>query len=75
MKKIIRPADGYVLLTSMVVLGCICLFLVFQYRYYARQYQVEDQLTAQLVKKTKENLREKKQHNRKRYLEFATDNR
>ena len=68
-------SKGYVLLTSMVVLGCICFALAFQYRYYARQYQLEEQITAKLINKTKENLQEKKQQNRKRYLEFANDNR
>lgn len=68
-----RPA--YVLLTSLVVLSAICLALMFEYRYYANQYQLENQLSADLEAKTKRNLQLGKDKNRKRYLEFATENR
>lgn len=49
-----RPA--YVLVTSLLVLACLCLTLVFEYRYYANQARMEQELTNSLIRKTKQNL-------------------
>lgn len=49
-----RPA--YVLVTSLLVLMCICLTLVFEYRYYANQAQLEQEMTRGLVHQAKHNL-------------------
>lgn len=58
--KLNRQRPAYVLLTSLLVLMCICLTLVFQYHYYANQWQIQRNLTASLVKKTQDNLRAEK---------------
>lgn len=68
-----RPA--YVLVTSLLVLMCICLTLVFEYRYYANQAQLEQELTKGLVNQAKHNLRLEKAEEGKRYLEFDSKNR
>lgn len=68
-----RPA--YVLVTSLLVLMCICLTLVFEYHYYANQAQMEQELTKGLVHQAKHNLRLEKVEEGKRYLEFGSKNR
>ncbi|MGM9891963.1 hypothetical protein [Limosilactobacillus sp.] len=68
-----RPA--YVLLTSLVVLACICVTLMFQYRYYANQFRLEKQLRAALIQQTHTNLRLEKMNKGKRILEFSQQNR
>ena len=63
------------MITSLLVLSCICGTLVFQYHYYATQYQLERQLTDELVSQARRNLHQKNPVNGKRYLEFETENR
>lgn len=47
------------MITSLVVLSCICITLIFQYHYYATQYQLEKQLTNELVLRARQNLSQK----------------
>ncbi|VTX75537.1 Uncharacterised protein [Limosilactobacillus oris] len=59
MKRIGNRHQGYVMITSLVVLSCICITLIFQYHYYATQYQLEKQLTDELVLRARQNLSQK----------------
>lgn len=47
------------MITSLVVLSCICITLIFRYHYYATQYQLEKQLTDELVLRARQNLSQK----------------
>lgn len=58
----------------MIILTCICLAIVLQYRYYARQRLIERQLTTEMIHQTRQNLQSVK-NTSKRYLEFESDNR
>ncbi len=75
LEKIVKKRTaGYVLGTSMVILSCICLVIVFQYHYYGRQRIIEQRLTTEMVQQTKDNLQSASDSS-KRYLEFRGDNR
>lgn len=51
---------GYALLTSILLLGLICLAVVWQYRYYTAQWQLEDQLAREFLRAAGHNLTIKK---------------
>lgn len=75
LEKIVKKRSaGYVLGTSMVILSCICLVIVFQYHYYGRQRTIEQRLTSEMVQQTQNNLQSANDSS-KRYLEFSSDNR
>jgi hypothetical protein len=75
LEKIVKKRTaGYVLGTSMVILSCICLVIVFQYHYYGRQRMIEQRLTTEMIQQTRNNLQAASDSS-KRYLEFESDNR
>ncbi|WP_267202485.1 hypothetical protein [Limosilactobacillus kribbianus] len=43
-------------MTSIVLLGLICLTVVWQYCYYAAQWQLEDQLAREFLRAASRNL-------------------
>lgn len=75
MKRISDRQQGYVMITSLLVLSCICVTLVFQYHYYATQYRLEKQLTDELIAQAQQNIQRENRANGKRYLEFEAENR
>lgn len=48
--------DGYILLPSILFLLCICGVMVWQYHYYAAQWQLENQLTNDFIVAVRRNL-------------------
>jgi hypothetical protein len=51
---------GYALVTSIILLALICLVVIWQYHYYATQWQLEDQLARDFLKTASNNLIMKK---------------